>query len=87
MKNISLLSFTMLILLALTRCTNDKVAEQSGDAMAKFTSDANFAKAHEAPQTINYHGKGSMLDLRTPDGGMTKVYVVKAAPRTTKRRR
>ena len=84
MKNITLLSFAMFALFALTRCTNDKVAEQGGDAMAKFTSDDNFTKAHEAPQPIDYQAKGEMLNLRTPDGGMTKVYVVKTAEPTHK---
>jgi carboxymethylenebutenolidase len=84
MKNIKLFSFAMLALLALVRCTNDKVAEQTGEAMAKFTSDADFAKAHEAPQAIDYQGRGSMVELRTSDGGKTKVYAVKASPRTTK---
>ena len=84
MKNIFLFCFAMLSLSLFTRCTNDKVAQQSGDAMAKFTSDANFAKAHEAPQAIDYQGRGTMLDLRTPDGGMTKVYVIKPAAWTNK---
>lgn len=84
MKNIFLLSFAMLTLLSLTRCTSDTVAEQGGDAMAKFAADDHFTKAHEAPQAIDYQGRGKMLDLRTPDGGMTKVYVVETAPRTTK---
>jgi carboxymethylenebutenolidase len=60
------------------------MADQGGDAMSKFTSDANFTKAHEVPQSIDYQGHGKMIDLRTSDGGMTKAYAVAANPRTTK---
>ncbi len=84
MKNLSLFCFAILALLAFSRCTNDTVAEQSGDAMAKFTSDANFTKAHEAPQAIDHKGKGETIELRTPDGGMTKVYVRKPEAWTNK---
>ncbi len=84
MKNISFLCCAMAVIFAFARCTNDTVAEQSGEAMSKFTADANFIKAHEAPQAIDYQGRGTILELRTPDKGMTKVYVVKAEPPTTK---
>lgn len=84
MKNITLLCFAMLSIFALTRCTNDTVAEKSGEAMSQFASDNNFTKMHEVPQVIDYQGKGSMMDLRTPDGGMTKVYVNKTAEPTHK---
>ncbi|MCC6725004.1 MAG: dienelactone hydrolase family protein [Saprospiraceae bacterium] len=84
MKKIFLYSFAMLAILSLSRCTSDVVAEQGGDAMSKFTADANFINAHEVPQSIDYQGRGKMIDLRAPDGKLTKVYVVKAEPRTTK---
>lgn len=85
MKNITLLfSFAMFALLAFTRCTSETVTEQSSDAMAKFTSDAAFTKAHEAPQAIDYQAKGQIVEVRTKDGGMTKLYVVKPAEWTNK---
>ncbi|MBK8565913.1 MAG: dienelactone hydrolase family protein [Saprospiraceae bacterium] len=84
MKNLFLSCFAMLAIFALCRCTSDSIPGQGGDAMSKFTSDANFIKAHEVPQAIDYQGRGTMLELRTPDGGTTKAYVIKAEPRTTK---
>ncbi len=84
MKNSFLFCFAMLALFAFSNCTNDAITEQGGDAMSKFTADANFIKAHEAPQVIDYQGRGKMIDLRTADGGMTKAYAVVANPRTTK---
>ncbi len=84
MKNIFLSCFAMLAIFAFSRCTSDVVAEQSGDAMSRFTADENFIKAHEVPQVIDYQGRGTMVELRTNDGGTTKAYVIKAEPRTTK---
>ncbi len=79
MKNFSLFCFAILASFAFASCTNDKVADESGDAMAKFTSDKAFTKSHETPIAIDYQAKGVMLNLRTPDGGMTKVYSIKPA--------
>lgn len=84
MKNIFLFGFAMFALLAFTRCTSDAVSEQSGDAMSKFVSDGNFTKAHEIPATINYQGKGQIVEVRTKDGDITKLYVVKPADWTNK---
>ncbi|MBI5916959.1 MAG: dienelactone hydrolase family protein [Bacteroidetes bacterium] len=84
MKNKILLPLFLLSALLLVRCTNDKIAEQSGDAMAKFTGDPEFTKAHEVPQAIDYQGKGTMMEFRTPDGGMAKAYTVKPAAWTNK---
>ncbi|MCF8245641.1 MAG: dienelactone hydrolase family protein [Saprospiraceae bacterium] len=84
MKNFSLFCFAMLAIFAFTSCTNDTVAEKSGEAMSIFASDTSFSKLHETPQVIDYQGKGTMLDLRTTDGGMTKVYVNKTAEPTQK---
>jgi carboxymethylenebutenolidase len=84
MKKILIFCFAIAALFLLPRCTNDAVADQSGEAMAKFTSDADFGKAHHVPADINYQGKGTMMDLRTTDGGMTKVYVNKTSEPTQK---
>ncbi len=84
MKNITLFCFAMLSIFAHSRCTNDTVAEKSGEAMSQFASDNNFTKMHEVPLAIDYQGKGTMLDLRTPDNGMTKVYVNKTTEPTHK---
>lgn len=84
MKKIKVLSIAIAAIFLLVRCTSDTMTDQSGEAMARFTSDADFAKSHEIPQAIDYQGKGQMMDLRTPDGGMTKVYVNKTEDATHK---
>ncbi len=84
MKNFSLFCCALLAIFAFTRCTNDTVADKSGEAMAQFASDSEFTKMHETPQVIDYQGKGEMMNLRTTDGGMTKVYVIKTAEPTQK---
>lgn len=84
MKNITLFCFAIVAAVLFSRCTSDAVTEQSGEAMARFTSDAAFTKAHEAPEAIDYQGKGEIVEVRTQDGSITKLYVVKPAQWTNK---
>jgi len=79
------LPIAILAVFALVRCTNQPSGEQSGgDSMAKFTKDSSFADAHEKPEDIDFQGKGTMVEFRTPDGGMAKAYTIKPASTTNK---
>ncbi|TAK37476.1 MAG: dienelactone hydrolase family protein [Saprospiraceae bacterium] len=74
------LAFFILTAMAFTRCTNAPGGEQQshqGDSMAKFTSDSNFAKAHETPENIAFQGRGEMTEFPTSDGRTGKAYLVK----------
>ena len=47
----------------------------SGD-MAEFTKDSSFKEAHEIPATIEFKGKGSMLEFATPDGAKAQAHTI-----------
>jgi carboxymethylenebutenolidase len=79
------LPLTILAVFAFVRCSNSNSGEQSGgDSMAQFTSDTNFKDAHETPEAIDFQGKGTMMEFRTPDGKMGKAYAIKPAETTQK---
>ena len=77
--------FAILAAFALIRCSNPPSGEQTGgDSMAQFAKDSSFKDAHEKPEAIDFQGKGKMMEFRTPDGGMSKAYVVKPAETSNK---
>jgi carboxymethylenebutenolidase len=80
---------TLPLLLALTfsllRCSNTSTpGDQAAEGMAQFAKDSNFQSAHEQPGKIDFQGKGSMMEFRTPDGSLAKAYAVKPAQSSQK---
>jgi carboxymethylenebutenolidase len=62
MKKLGVLS----LLVFFIACTQKEKNTDKG--MSVFTSDKNFAKAHEIPKALNYQAKGKMIKFSTPDG-------------------
>lgn len=83
MQNKKLLPFLLLAAALIFGCQSDP-AVQTADAMAKFTTDPAFVKVHEQPQSIDFQGKGQMVEFRTPDGSLAKAYTIKTAEPTHK---
>ena len=80
MTNKLLLPFLLITAIFLYSCADEPTA----DPMAQFVSDPAFKNAHEQPQAIDFQGKGTMEEFRTPDGKMGKAYTLKTAEPTHK---
>lgn len=73
-----LFAFTI-ILLFLAACNNSAGSgseENTTADMAQFSEDEDFKDAHEKPDSIEFSGKGQMLEFATTDGSTGKAYMV-----------
>ncbi|MEK7256714.1 MAG: dienelactone hydrolase family protein [Bacteroidota bacterium] len=80
MKSKHLLLLLSFLAAALIRCGNST----SGDKAADAAADTAFQKAHAEPDSIDFQGKGHVMEFPTPDGGNAKAYALHTTQPTNK---